>query len=588
MLERVFAFFSGGGTKRVTSGRSAVYGPAARGEHIQSLLASARYGEARTAAMECLDCKPSDAKLLEELAVMFHRGGTSSGLPELFEVAIVLLNASLAVSRPDAVPPARALSLLWAALIAVRRYDEALEVLHQAIRQVPQDMEAVAALANCHNALGDMREAWVQYGRLLDMAHARWPLLSARIAALDYLEDISPTENFRQRIGLMRSAANADRTAAQFAIDPEQKRRLRIGFVSPDMRQHVVATALFESVLRAHDSQECEWTIYDATQGRDAKSTELRGLVQNWREIDQLDPGRAAALIRSEQIDILVDLAGHSSNNSLAVFARKPAPIQVSWLGYPGSTGLAQMDWLISDSHSSPVEQEAFVSERIWRLPATRLCYTAPAGCPEPRLPPEMGPVTFGCFNNLAKLNPTVFLVWRRILDAVPDSRLLLKAGALDHQSACSRLEAMLERAGIERRRVSYWGWSDVVDTLEQYGDVHVALDPFPFCGGLTSLDALWMGVPVVTLEQPLLAGRQTLAMLHNIDEPGLIARTPDDYVHIAVTLANNAGRVASCRATLRDKMRASALTDYAALARNLDDAFRGMWQQRCEGATRP
>ena len=549
---------------------------------VQSLLASARYSEARVAAMECLARTPDDARLLEELAGSFCRFGASSGLPDLFEVAIDLLNACLSTRQPEVPPSAQVLSLLWAALMAVRRFDEALDVLHMVVRQTPEDIDALAALANCHSILGDMHEAWTEYGQLLEMAPARWPLLSARIAALDYLDDVTPQENYRQRMDLMRYVADAGTTPGRCENNPDMDRPLRVGFVSPDMRQHVVATALFEGVLRAHDSQECEWSIYDATRGRDAKTEQLRGLVRNWREIDKLDPDQAAALVQSDRIDILVDLAGHSSNNSLAVFSRKPAPIQASWLGYPGSTGLAQMDWLISDPHSSPAGQGMFVSERIWHLPATRLCYTAPAGCTEPRLPPSTSPVTFGCFNNLAKLNPAVFSLWRRILDGVPGSRLMLKAGALDHQSACSRLEAMLDQAGIERRRVSFGGWSDVLDTLDQYGDIHVALDPFPFCGGLTSLDALWMGVPVVTLEQPLLAGRQTLAMLNNIGESGLIARTHDEYVLTAIALAKDTGRLALHRATLRNKMKLSVLTDHAALARNLDAAFRRMWQEWC------
>ena len=353
--------------------------------------------------------------------------------------------------------------------------------------------------------------------------------------------------------------------------------RLRVGYVSPDLRQHIVTLNLFESVMRAHDKERFEWFVYDAAPSRDAKNAELRKVMPNWREITGLSAEQAASLIRSDQIDVLVDLAGHTIHNRLDVFALRPAAVQSSWLGYAGSTGLPEMDWLISDPHTSPAESDAYLTERAWRLPDTRFCYRPLDGAPEPRMPSDNGSIVFGCFNNQVKLNAAVLSTWAKILDRVPGSVLWIKNGALGYQQARAAFALDLANAGIDSARVRMEGWEASGAILDLYSRMHIALDPFPFCGGLTSFDALWMGVPVVTLEQPLMAGRQTLAMLRNIGHGELIAADVDAYVEVAIALAKDVARLSEYRRDLRKAFANSALARPAQLASNLEAAYTAM-----------
>ncbi len=359
---------------------------------------------------------------------------------------------------------------------------------------------------------------------------------------------------------------------ARPALLPLSGRLLRIGYVSADFCQHTVGWFI-KDVLAAHDVERVQVFAYSAGRVRDWISDAIRASCV-WRDVAALDDAALAALIQQDQIDVLVDLSGHTAGSRLSVFAHRPAPVQVSWLGYFASTGLSVIDAVLLDEWHAPAGTEAQFVEPIIRLRGGRFCYT-----PAPFAPAEVAPlpclqqgcITFGCFNNTAKLHVGVYATWARILAAVPNSRLILKWRTLQDPAFSQSVRDFFVAAGIEAERIILRGASFHGQVLKEYADVDIALDSFPFTGGLTSCEALWMGVPVVTWPQSRVVSRQTLAFLSAIGLPELAARDEDDYVRIAVKLANDVAYLQTLRRDLRSLMRASSLCDVKGFTRALE-----------------
>ncbi len=369
---------------------------------------------------------------------------------------------------------------------------------------------------------------------------------------------------------------------AVYANDRDPERRLKVGYVSGDFHIHPVGW-LLANVLPAHDKTKVEVFCYANDPFKDAITEQLKSAADHWRDIAGVDDDAVAALVRQDRIDILIDLTGHTDKNRLLTFARKPAPVQASWLGYPGSTGLSAMDYLIMDAATVPAGAEVWCSESVVRLPHGRFCYAPPADAPAVAERPQ-GPVVFGSFNNLAKVGPEVVRLWARVLTAAPQSRLVLKWKALSEASVRDRLLTAFAAEGIGADRVELRPDSSHGEMLGQYGDIDVALDPFPYSGGMTSAEALWMGVPVVTWPQDRIASRQTFAFLTELGLTDLAASSADDYVRIAAELAADPARRAALRADLRPRMTASPLTDGAKFTPGLEAAYRQMWRRWCAG----
>ncbi|HVB48928.1 MAG TPA: tetratricopeptide repeat protein, partial [Burkholderiales bacterium] len=374
------------------------------------------------------------------------------------------------------------------ALLAREKVSEALAVFTDLRPRRPEDADVCVGYANCLTKLGRAQEAFDALRRCCELHPGHLALASGAIMASDYVETIGPEENAELRFRLATACAGP-RAARRFAPERTPDRMLRIGYLSSDLYYHV-AMSLFSGVLRAHDAAAFEIHVYNASPIRDATTARLQALAPRWQDVHGMPAGDIAARIATDGIDILVELSGHTANNRLDVLALHSAPLQASWLGYPGSTGLPQVDYLISDPYTSPPASDRYCSERVWRLPATRFCYEPPDPSPAPALPPADAPPTFGCFNNLSKLNPGVLRLWRLALDAVPDAKLVLKSATLDIPQARNWLARELGRAGIDAARVELSGRSPHAETLAQYTGIHLALDPFPYCGGLTSLDA--------------------------------------------------------------------------------------------------
>jgi predicted O-linked N-acetylglucosamine transferase (SPINDLY family) len=376
-----------------------------------------------------------------------------------------------------------------------------------------------------------------------------------------------------------RVAAGAPRR--HWANDRDPQRRLRVGLVSPDLRRHPV-TALCAAMLERLAPHGIDLYCYYNFPSSDVVTARVRQAATVWREVHALEDAALAAQVEADAIDILVDLAGHTTLNRLGLFARKPAPLQVSWLGYFNSTGLPTFDAFLSDPYSSPPGQDAWFVEPLLRLPHTRFCYQPWEFMPEVNALParNAGHVSFGCFNNLAKLNDQVLSLWARVLEAVPDATLVVQAQSLNDAPNRERFASRAEALGIPRARLALRDFVPLQQAPLGYHGIDIALDPFPFCGGMTSFESLWMGVPVVTLEQPLIAGRQTLSMLHNLGLQELVAPSEDDYVRIAAGLAADLPRLETLRRELRPRFAASALADYDGFARDWAAALRGLWRQ--------
>ena len=358
---------------------------------------------------------------------------------------------------------------------------------------------------------------------------------------------------------------------------PLETRKLRIGYVSADFGFHVVSFFM-EPVLREHDRSRCEIFCYHNAI-EDAQTQRLKAMGSHWRSIHGRDDASVVDLMRADQLDVAVDLSGHTGGNRLAVFAQRVALVQATWLGYPNTTGLQAMDIRITDADADPVGMtEHLHSEKLVRLPRGFICYQprpeAPAVSELPAL--RNGHVTFGCFNNPAKLTDYAMRVWATLLSELPTSRLLLKGNGLDETSFARRVRDRFAAAGGDSARLELRG--DIrgfEDHLRAYGDVDVALDSFPYCGTTTTFEALWMGCPVVTLAGDRHAARVGASILNRLDQSGWVADTAQQYVQAALALADDIASLASIRTQLRDRLTASTLVDAATFTRTLEKTLR-------------
>jgi predicted O-linked N-acetylglucosamine transferase (SPINDLY family) len=481
---------------------------------------------------------------------------------------------------PQGPDPARARFLLAMALVGCGRWTEAATELEALVAARPDSAPVRNALANCYNRIGRAADAVREYRAAFRAAPSFHEALTAVLGTLNAAPGVTPAEVFAaHREWAATVAAPLYPAAPRFANPRAPGRRLRIGYVSPDLRRHPVGT-MFAPVLERHDARRVETFCYYNFPRGDAMTARMRRAAHHWRDVAALDDAALADAIRADGIDVLVDLAGHTRHTRLLVFAHRPAPVQASWLGYFNTTGLATMDWFVTDPVSSPPGQEQYFAERLLRLPHTRFCYEPPEFLPEvgPLPARDRGRVTFGCLNALAKLNDGVLALWGRVLAAVPGARLILQAAALEDPLVQRDLRARAAAHGIAPDRLELRRFVPVEQAADSYHDIDIALDPFPFCGGMTSLDALWMGVPVVTLPQAMIAGRQSASMLANLGLGELVAADEAAYAAAAAGLARDLDRLAALRAGLRERFRRSPLADYAGFTGELEGAYDAMW----------
>lgn len=466
----------------------------------------------------------------------------------------------------------------------LRRPTEAIAAYRAALALDPKHAWAHANLGNMLRDLGDADGAIAEFRASIALAPNRAEVWSNLLLTL----------NGSDRATAAEIAAEHRAFGAHFArlLPPLPPRaepavapsRLRVGYVSADFRRHAVAT-FFEPLLDAHDRSRFEVFCYYNQPRGDEVTERIRRRAEHFVPVSGLNDRQLAERIRHDGIDILVDLTGHTAGNRLPAFFHKPAPVQLTWLGYLGGTGVPAMDYRITDRHATPEGAlDAQGIEPPWRLPRTQWCYRpyeeAPAVGPLPAA--SAGHVTFACLNSPGKTSPATLAAWSAILRALPDSRLLLLASP-----DAARGDALRQRFaqdGIDAARIELVARMPVAGYLALYNRADIGLDTFPFTGGTTTCDAAWMGVPVVTLpaDRPFAGSGATI--LSNLGLPDLIATTSEGYVRVAVSLASNLDRLADLRAGLRERMRASPLGDAAGFARDFEEALTTIWAQRRDG----
>lgn len=462
------------------------------------------------------------------------------------------------------------------------RYHEAIDTLQEAESLQPNSPAIPRALASTYLLCGKLKAALEAYQRAIALQPNDALTQASYVFASNYLPDMDDETRYR----LHREWANrfAHVNSREFKHrDTNPERRLRVGYVSKNLNKHPISYFLIP-LLKHHDKTQFEIYAYALNRRYDKATDRIREYTHHWRDIEGMPHDRIADLIETDEIDILIDLSSFENPPQLRIFTLRPAPILVSWLGYFHSSGM-DIDYFISDLYSSTEKSAEFFSEKLIRLPHTRFCYEPDEYAPDVApLPSESGkPLTFGCFNNVAKLNDEVIELWSKVLHAVPDSRLLLKARPFGDPSCISDFKSRFAIHGITNDRLIFESFSyRHRDLLEAYHQVDIALDPFPFTGGLTSFEALWMGVPVLTLPGESLVSRQTYAMLKNLYLADWAATSKEDYIRIAVEKSKVRTELIQLRLSLRERMQSSKLLDGGNFALNMEAVYRQMWHNWC------
>lgn len=488
---------------------------------------------------------------------------------------------------------AKAHSNRGAALEALMRFEDAAEAYRSALSHDPDLMEARNNLAGVFLVQGRHEEAERTYREALERSLAAGSARAAAVHsnllfAMSYNDahDVASLAAEHARWQTLHARTNAAPAHAN-AADPE--RRLRIGYVSPDFRGHAVFFFI-SPLLHSHDRKAVEIFCYADVSRPDELTEQLRATADAWRDTTALSDVALAETIRADGIDILVDLAGHTNGNRLPAFALKPAPVQVSYLGYAMTTGLAAMDYKLTDRHMTPADTKEHFSEVLATLPDSFACYAPPTQAPDVGPLPALttGHITFGCFNNLAKITPDVIALWSATLHAVEGSRLMLKAKALSDDATRERIVEKFAACDIGRDRLILRGHAAEVGThLAAYNEVDIALDTFPYGGGTTTFEALWMGVPVVSLSGDRSTARLSLSFLATAGLGALATPDPRAFVHCAFELSSNLPRLADLRSRLRQRIAVSPLCDAPRFVRNMEDLYRMMWRRWCQSQAR-
>ncbi len=490
---------------------------------------------------------------------------------------------------------------------AVARYADYAPALYNLARLLDDQGELAAALVlyrGARAADADFEPATFNAGDLalrtgavaeavacFDASLARHPAdpaaLSARLMAAQFETGVSAASladlhaTWQQRVGSALGPA-----AAPPVLAPDPERRLRVGLVSADLHEHPVGYFLIRAV-EAQDPAVVEYVAYSGGNRDDALARRFRAAIRLWRQTAEWSDARLAEEVRRDRIDILIDLAGHTRDSRLPAFARRPAPIQLSWAGYVGTTGLAAMDGLIADRFQVPPEDDKHYTERVLRLPDGYVSYDPPAEAPDvgPLPAGTDRPLTFASFHKPTKINADLARLWARVLAAEPGSRILFAYAGYELAEVQARIAGWFAADGIGADRLVFQGRLSRAALLARYNYADLALDSFPYSGGLTTLEALWMGVPVVTLPGRSFAGRHSFSHLSVVGLTETIAADADDYVAVVRRLGADRGRLAALRAGLRAQLAGSPLCDGPGFARKLEAAFRGLWRERCAGA---
>ena len=463
--------------------------------------------------------------------------------------------------------------------VATDRLDDAIDAYREAIRADPSYVNAYSNLGNALREQGSIDEA-IECFRTGVRLQPNYPLPGSNLLfALHFHPAVSNEQLRAEHFEWAKHHAEPLTTAAAAAPapaahpPPRSRDRLRVGFVSPDLRDHPIGRFMLP-LLAHHDGAAMEVICYSSAKRIDDITRQLRAHAAIWREAVGLTDAALAEMIRADGADVLIDLSLHSSGNALLALARKPAPVQITWLGYPGTSGMSAIDFRLTDPHLDPAGSDVNYTERSLRLPRKYWCYATPPEAPADVAPPpsqSAGHITFGCLNQFSKASAPARQTWLNILQNTPNSRLILHSLPGRHRD---RIAAEFSAGGVDPARLEWVGKLPMRDYLATYHRIDIALDPFPYTGGTTTCDALWMGVPVVTLAGRRATARGGVSILINAGLPQLIARDTDDYVRIATQLAQRPMRLS------REQLLASPLMDAPAFARDFAQVIWQAWRE--------
>jgi len=462
------------------------------------------------------------------------------------------------------------------------RLSEAEQRLRMSLEILPDNSRTHRYLGGVLNNEGRFVEAQGFFREALRLRPDFFDALSGLLFSLNYSTSYSPSEALDLAIGFGKIASAKARQVFSSWACTQETDRIRVGFVSGDLRNHPVGYFL-EGMLSQLQSSSMELVAFTTNPTIDELTLRVKPYFKEWFPIYGLTDQEAANLIHQAAPHILIDLSGHTAHGRLPVFAYKPAPVQVTWLGYFATTGMTEMDYVLASQISIPFVEESHFTEKVWRLPETSLCFSPPDSALHVTALPAKnnGFVTFGCFNNWTKINERVLSIWIEILNRVPDSKLFLKTKQFADQKIVADLLALFSNSGVNKERLILEGYSERNDYLAAYHRVDIALDPFPFPGGATTVEALWMGVPVLTIKGERFISHQGEVIAHNAGLFPWIADDQDDYIVKAQQFASNMDALATLRKGLREQVLKSPLFDAKRFALHFEEAVRGMLRDR-------
>jgi protein O-GlcNAc transferase len=532
------------------------------------LLQQQRGDEAIALYREAIRIRPTQPQTHHNLGVALMQLGKTEEAIAAFEKAISL--------RPDY---AEAMNNLGVALQSVERIEEAIQMYRRAIFARPNYVDALNNLGTTQKALALIDEAIALYDQALEISPGDTKANENRLFGLQYSERYNAAEILEECEAWSRRIAEPlGRNIGRHENSPEPDRRLRIGYISPDFRDH--CQSLFTiPLLSRHDHGRFEIFCYADVPRPDAVTHRLQGYADAWRNTAGQSDEAIANRVREDRIDILIDLTMHMAAGRPLVFARKPAPIQVAWLAYPGTTGMKQIDYRLTDPYLDPPGMnDAFYTEKSVRLPETFWCYAPLEEDLEVNALPasSAGHVTFGCLNNFCKVSDSTLALWGRVLRAVNNSRLILLSPNGSHR------QEVLRKLDIAPDRIEFLAFLPRGEYLKMYHRIDICLDTLPYNGHTTSLDSFWMGVPVITLLGKTVAGRAGWCQLCNLNLKELANRSEEQFIQTATALAGDLPKLAALRKGLRAKMAASPLMDAQRFAGNVEAAYREMWRRWC------
>jgi len=533
-----------------------------------------RLKEAVSACLRAIDMDPNLVEAYVSLGNALDRMGKLKDAESVLRKAVAI-NPKIAESYNNLG------FLLW----KQARLEEAKAVLRKGIEIKPSLAQLFIHLANTLREQLKIDEAILCFRNAIKI-ESNNAVHSNLLFLLNFNQDYTPKAIFEKHQRWAENVAVPLISSDQFFNNnPDLERRLRIGYVSPDFRLHPVMSFI-EPVLANHDHNNFEVFCYSGTSRSDMLTDRVKCMVDKWRDIYGMSDEYVADIVRNDKIDILVDLAGHTANNRILVFARKPSPIQVAYLGYPNTTGLPNVDYRITDSYADPENlTDHLYSEELMRLPGCFCCYQPPSLSLEVNSLPALktGKITFGCLNDPLRINKSVVSVWSEILKMVGGSQLILQARQKTDEGAKGRLTELFDRNGISGERIRIVDFKPFSEHLRLYNNIDITLDTFPFNGHTNTCNSLWMGVPVVVLRGQNYISRMGNSLLSNAGLSDLIAGSKHEYIHKAVKLSHDFELLQKLRVSLRAMIAGSNLTDAKLFTGSIEKAFRQMWRNWCK-----